>query len=98
MVTVTFALVEPSSVTDDGETEQVAALGAPAQVHVTVRLKPPIGAMEALKLVVSPAVTVRFEGPADTAKSEDMLVEWTDWRAWKISSRPLPIVGPIGCA
>lgn len=64
--------------TDDGETEQVAALGAPAQVHVTVLLKLPIGAMEALKLVVSPAVAVCEDGLAETAKSEEVFVGGTD--------------------
>jgi hypothetical protein len=78
MVTVTFAFVEPSSVTDGGETEQEAAWGAPVQVHVTVLLKPPLGATETLKLAVSPAVTVCVDGLAETTKSGEVLVVWTD--------------------
>jgi hypothetical protein len=35
-VTVAVAGFDPSSVTDDGETVQVAAAGAPVQVHVTI--------------------------------------------------------------
>jgi hypothetical protein len=35
-VTVAIAVVEPLSVTDDGETVHVARGGAPAQLHVTV--------------------------------------------------------------
>src|SRR5262245_55835631 len=71
MVTVTLALVEPSSVIEDGETLQLAAFGAPVQVHDTVLLKPPLGDMEIVKFAVSPAVTVLLVGLAETAKSED---------------------------
>jgi hypothetical protein len=35
-VTVAVAGFDPSSVTDDGETVQVAPVGAPVQLHVTV--------------------------------------------------------------
>jgi len=35
-VTVAVAMVDPLSVTDDGETVHVAAAGAPVQLHVTV--------------------------------------------------------------
>ena len=42
-VTVAVAGFVPSSVTDDGETVQVAPSGAPVQFHVTVCVKPCAG-------------------------------------------------------
>ena len=42
-VTVAFAGFVPSSVTDDGETVQVAPTGAPVQFHVTICVKPCAG-------------------------------------------------------
>src|SRR5256885_921888 len=98
MVTVELEFVEPSNVTEDGETVQVAAVGAPVQVHATLLLKPPLGESVTVKFAVSPAVTVLVAGPAAAAKSGDVLVGWTDWRAWTTSSRPLPIPAPRGCA
>ena len=50
MVTLELALFEPSNFTEDGETVQVAARGAPVQVHVTVPLNPPPGEREAVKI------------------------------------------------
>ena len=50
MVTVELALFEPSNVAEGGETAQVAAGGAPVQVHVTVPLNPPPGEREAVKI------------------------------------------------
>ena len=81
MVTVELEFVEPSNVTEDGETEQVAAVGAPVQVHVTLLLKPSPGEMVTVKFAISPAVTVLLAGLAAAAKSGDVLVGWTDWRA-----------------
>src|SRR5258707_9784022 len=97
MVTVELALFEPSNVAEDGETVQVAAGGAPVQVQLTVPLNPPPGEREAVKIADSPAVMVLLAGPAAAAKSGDVLVGWTDWRAWTTSSRPLPIPAPTGC-
>ena len=98
MVTLELALFEPSSVTEDGETVQVAAGGAPVQVHLTVPLNPPPGESEAVKIADSPAVIVLLAGLTAAAKSGEVLVGWTDWRAWTTSSRPLPISAPTGCA
>jgi len=98
MVTAELEFVEPSRVTDDGETVQVAAAGAPVQVHVTVLLKPSLGESVTVKFAVSPAVTVLVEGLAAAAKSGEVLVGWTDWRAWTMSRRPLPMPAPSGCA
>jgi hypothetical protein len=42
-VTAAVAGFAPSSVTDDGETVQVAPIGAPVQFHVTVCVKPCAG-------------------------------------------------------
>ena len=79
--TVTLAFVKPSRVMEDGETEQVAAAGAPAQVHVTVLLNPPLGERETVKFAVSPAAMVLLAGLAETAKSDDVLVGCTDCSA-----------------
>ena len=65
-VAVAVFTFDPSSVTDCGETEHVDACGVPVQVHVTVCLDPPCGAAETEKFAVSPAVTVRLEGAAET--------------------------------
>ena len=81
MVTVELEFVEPSNVTEGGETAQVAAVGTPVQVHVTLLLKPPLGESVTVKFAASPAVTVLVEGLAAAAKSGDVLVGWTDWRA-----------------
>ena len=98
MVTLEMALFEPSNATEDGETVQVAAGGAPAQVHVTVPLNPPPDEREAVKIADSPAVIVLLAGLTAAAKSGEVLVGFTDWRAWTTSSRPLPIPVPTGCA
>lgn len=98
MVTAELEFVEPSKVSEEGETVQVAAAGAPAQVQVTLLLKPPLGERVTVKFAVSPAVTVLLAGPAAAAKSGDVLVGWTDWSAWTTSRRPLPIPAPSGCA
>jgi hypothetical protein len=57
-VTVAVAACVPSSVTDEGEIEHVAAVGAPAQLHVTVWLNPPCGATDTVKFAVPPAAIV----------------------------------------
>src|SRR5258708_38809482 len=68
MVTLELALFEPSSVTEDGETVQVAARGAPVQVHFTVPLNPPPGEREAVKIAYSPAVMGLWAGGGSEPK------------------------------
>ena len=74
IVTDTLAVVEPSSVMEDGETAQDAPVGTPAQVHATVLLNPPLGDTETVKIAVSPAAIVLLAGLAEIAKSDDALV------------------------
>jgi hypothetical protein len=45
----------PSSVTVEGVTEHVAAIGAPEQLHVTVWLNPACGVAVTVKFAVPPA-------------------------------------------
>ena len=52
MVTAELEFVEPSKVTEEGETVQVAAVGAPVQVHVTLLLNPPLGESVTVKFAV----------------------------------------------
>jgi len=78
MVTLELALFEPSNATEDGETVQVAAGGAPAQVHVTVPLNPPPGEREAVKVADSPAIIVLLAGLAAAAKSGEVFVGCAD--------------------
>ena len=70
MLTVTFVLLEPSRRVDVGETVQDDSAGAPVQVHVTERLKPPDGATEIVKFVDCPAEIVSEEGLKDKLKSD----------------------------
>jgi len=65
-VTVAVAWLDPFSVTDDGETVQVAACGAPMHSHVTVCFEPFNGAADTVKLACCPAVMVVVDGVAET--------------------------------
>lgn len=65
-VTVAVAGLDPLSVSDDGETVQVAACGAPAQAQVTVCFEPFSGAADTVKLACCPAVMVVVDGVAET--------------------------------
>ena len=67
-VTVAVAAWVPSSVTDEGETEQaaVAVVGAIAQLHVTVWLNPACGAADTVALAVWPAVIDCEDGLEET--------------------------------
>lgn len=60
VVSVTVAVFArlPFSVTEEGETEHIAAAGAPVQLHVTVWLNPPCGAADTVKFAVPPAAIV----------------------------------------
>src|SRR5256885_10525580 len=69
MVTLELALFEPSNATEDGETVQVAARGAPVQVHFTVPLNPPPGEREAVKIADSPAGIGLWNGATATAEA-----------------------------
>lgn len=64
-VTVAVAVCVPSKVTIEGETLQVAPVGAPIQVHVTLWLNPPAGAADSVNVAVCPAFIVWLSG--DTA-------------------------------
>ena len=66
-VTVDVFAFDPSSVTVEGETEHVDAVGAPVQVHVTVWLNPFWGEAETVNVADCPAVIVCSEGAAETA-------------------------------
>ncbi len=68
-VTVAVAMVDPLSVTDDGETVHAVVAGAPVQLHVTVPLKLFAGAAMTVKFAGFPAAIVALEGAADTLKS-----------------------------
>src|SRR5437660_684699 len=65
-VTVVEAVVEPSSVTDDGETAQLAPGAAIEQVQDTVWSNPCAGAAEIVKLACCPALIVPLLGEAET--------------------------------
>ena len=65
-VTVAVAAFDPLRVTDEGETVQVAACGAPMQTHATVCFEPFSGAADTVKLACCPAVMVIVDGVAET--------------------------------
>jgi hypothetical protein len=60
---------DPCSVTVDGETEQAAAGGAPAQVSATVPLNPPTGVTFSVKVALCPAGIAAEVGEGESAKS-----------------------------
>jgi hypothetical protein len=65
-VAVVVAGFEPSSVTDDGVTPQVAPAGATEQVQVTVWSNPCAGAADTMKFACCPALIVPLAGKAET--------------------------------
>jgi hypothetical protein len=65
-VTVAVAAFFPSSVTDDGETVHIAAVGAPVQLQVTVPLKLFAGAAVTVRFAGLPAAMVVLAGAAET--------------------------------
>src|SRR5260370_28947384 len=66
-VTVAVAGLDPSSVTDGGETGQFAPAGAPVQVHVTLLSNPCARAAETGEFARCPAVILAVACPAGTA-------------------------------
>jgi hypothetical protein len=87
-VTVAVAVLDPLSITDDGETVHVAAAGAPVQLHVTVPLKLFTGAAVTVKFAGFPAAIVALGGAADMLKSAAPLTTGNAPSANSKSSRP----------
>ncbi len=65
-VAVLVLTVKVALVTVGGETVHVAAVGAPAQLHVTVYLEPCWGVAETAKFACCPAAIVAVDGVAET--------------------------------
>jgi hypothetical protein len=68
-LTLTWAGLVPSSVTEAGDTVHVAFDGAPVHANDTAWLKPPWGESTRSKLAVAPAAVVRLVVRAVRAKS-----------------------------
>jgi hypothetical protein len=68
--TVTRAELDPLSVTEVGETEQLASEGAPVHAKVTVPLGPPSGEMLKLYVAVLPADTAMLVEEPEAAPME----------------------------
>ena len=76
-VTVAVEVFAPSTVTDEGETEQLAIGGAPLQPKETAWLNPPAGLTVSALVADCPAVTVTKVGEADSEKSAPVPVKLT---------------------
>lgn len=68
-VTVAVTALGPLGVTEAGETEQFALVGAPVQLSATVPVNPPVGLTLTVYVVVWPAVIVCDPGEPESAKS-----------------------------
>ena len=64
-VAVAVAGFDPSSLTDEGETEQFGPAGATEQVQVTVWSNPCAGVAEIMKFACCPALIVPLVGEAE---------------------------------
>lgn len=73
VVTVTVA-GGSVGVTEAGETEQVAAVGAPLQARATEPVNPPVGLTLTVYVVDWPAVIVRDAGEPESEKSPAVVV------------------------
>lgn len=68
-VSVVVDAVVPEGVTVDGEKLHEAPLGSPEQVNITAEAKPFCGVTDTVVVPLFPAVMVRDDGEAVTAKS-----------------------------
>ena len=92
VVVVTVIVVDPAVVTDDGLKLELAPVGNPLALKVTVPVKPLIGETVTVYVVLSPRLTVCEEGVAEIEKSG--AVAWTTSVAVEVRVR-VPLVPVI---